>query len=181
VQYRRGVDNGAADALSRRGAPEELLAVSSPTHDWLSADALSRRGAPEELLAVSSPTHDWLSDLAQWYQSDAEAQSLLSQLVVNPSARPLFSLQQGIIKYKEHCSNKLCLHFMTVQWEVTLGFRLHSRRFLNCSTGLQCVLLFVNMCSLVLFATRPSPTALSTLEWTAQPIRLLPSQWLGSF
>jgi hypothetical protein len=32
----RGVDNGAADALSRRGAPEELLAVSSPTHDWLS-------------------------------------------------------------------------------------------------------------------------------------------------
>jgi hypothetical protein len=77
VQYHRGVDNGAADALSRRGAPEELL-------------------------AVSSPMHDWLSDLAQWYQSDAEAQSLLSQLVVNPSARPPFSLQQGIIKYKDH-------------------------------------------------------------------------------
>jgi hypothetical protein len=76
VQYRRGVDNGAADALSRRGAPEELL-------------------------AILSPTHDWLSDLVQWYQSNSEAQSLLSQLTLNPSTRPPFSLQQGIIKYKD--------------------------------------------------------------------------------
>jgi hypothetical protein len=76
VQYRHGVDNGAADALSRRGAPKELL-------------------------AISSPTHDWLLDLVQWYQSDSEAQSLLSQLTLNSSTRPPFSLQQGIIKYKD--------------------------------------------------------------------------------
>ena len=35
VQYRRGRENGAADALSRRGPPTELWALSSLTHDWL--------------------------------------------------------------------------------------------------------------------------------------------------
>jgi hypothetical protein len=35
VVYRRGVDNGLADALSRRQHSDLLLAVYSPSHDWL--------------------------------------------------------------------------------------------------------------------------------------------------
>lgn len=35
IHYCRGLENGVADALSRRGPPAELLAISSPTHDWL--------------------------------------------------------------------------------------------------------------------------------------------------
>ncbi|XP_066311533.1 uncharacterized protein [Miscanthus floridulus] len=75
VQYRRGRENGTADALSRRGPPTEL---------W----------------ALSSLTHDWLQELVQWYASDQEAHLLLSQLAIDPDARPPFSLHQGIIKYK---------------------------------------------------------------------------------
>jgi hypothetical protein len=53
INYRRGVENGAANALSRRGPPAELL-------------------------AISAPTHEWLQDLVQWYDFDPEAYSLLS-------------------------------------------------------------------------------------------------------
>jgi hypothetical protein len=67
IHYRRGVENGAANALSRRGPPAELL-------------------------VISAPTHEWLQDLVQWYDSDPEAQSLLSQLSLNPDSRPPFSL-----------------------------------------------------------------------------------------
>jgi hypothetical protein len=61
VVYRRGTDNQAADALSRRDHQLELSAVSSPVHSWLDA-------------------------LQQWYPIDAEAQSLLQQLLVDSFA-----------------------------------------------------------------------------------------------
>jgi hypothetical protein len=75
VHYRRGLENGAADALSRHGPPAELL-------------------------PISSPTHDWLHELVQWYDTDSEAQTLLSQLVLDSSTRPPFEIHQGIIRYK---------------------------------------------------------------------------------
>lgn len=34
IVYRRGVDNGVADALSRRQHNDIALAISSPSHDW---------------------------------------------------------------------------------------------------------------------------------------------------
>ena len=37
IVYRRGEENTVADALSRRPHPETLLALSSPTHDWLAS------------------------------------------------------------------------------------------------------------------------------------------------
>ena len=55
------------------------------------ADALSRRPHPEILLALSSPTHDWLASLQQWYTTDSEATALLAQLAVDSAARPHFS------------------------------------------------------------------------------------------
>lgn len=76
VAYRKGVDNGAADALSRR--------------DHSCA-----------LMLVSSPVHSWLEDLVSWYPSDPEAKALLSELTVNPTSRPPFQLKQGIIYYQD--------------------------------------------------------------------------------
>jgi hypothetical protein len=64
------------------------------------ADALSRRPHPEQLQAISSLTHEWLSKLTQWYDSDPDARALLAQLLVSSSARPHFGLQRGIIMYK---------------------------------------------------------------------------------
>jgi hypothetical protein len=75
VVYRRGVDNGVADALSRRQHSETLL-------------------------AISAPSLQWLSSLQDWYTTVSEAAALLSQLALDASAWPPFSLQQGIIRYK---------------------------------------------------------------------------------
>jgi hypothetical protein len=36
VIYRKGSENGAANALSRRSHPDVLMAVSAVQHDWLS-------------------------------------------------------------------------------------------------------------------------------------------------
>lgn len=73
--YRRGVDNGVADALSRRQPSETLM-------------------------AVSAPSVQWLSSLQEWYVPDPEASALLTQLAVDSVARPPFSLHQGLIRYK---------------------------------------------------------------------------------
>lgn len=76
VVYRKGAENQAADALSRRDHPKSLL-------------------------VVSAPVHSWLDQLKQWYSSDSEAKSLLAQLLVDGSARPPYQLRNGIIFYKD--------------------------------------------------------------------------------
>lgn len=76
IVYRKGLDNGAADALSRRDHSCELLAVSSPVHSWLDV-------------------------LVQWYTSDPKATALLTQLSVDNSSRPPFQLKNGIIFYQD--------------------------------------------------------------------------------
>jgi hypothetical protein len=73
--YHRGIDNGVADALSRRQHNDLLMAVSSPSYHWLAA-------------------------LQEWYSSDPEASGLLAQLALDANARPPFTLQQGVIRYK---------------------------------------------------------------------------------
>lgn len=75
VVYRRGADNGIADALSRR------------QHSDL-------------LLAISAPTYDWLASLQEWYSTDPEASALLAQLAIDGNSRPPFTLQQHVIRYK---------------------------------------------------------------------------------
>jgi hypothetical protein len=75
VVYRRGVDNQAAHALSRRALQLELA-------------------------VVSSPVHTWMHDLQQWYQSDTEARQIMMQLLLDPASRPPYKLQNGIIMYR---------------------------------------------------------------------------------
>ena len=53
ILYKKGTENGAADALSRRLHLEQIMAISSITHQWLDAVVLS-------------------------YQADLEATKLLS-------------------------------------------------------------------------------------------------------
>ena len=74
ILYKKGTENGAADALSRRRHLEQIMAISSITHQWLDAVVLS-------------------------YHADSEATKRLSQLAINPESVPQYSLVQGVIRY----------------------------------------------------------------------------------
>jgi hypothetical protein len=73
-QYKRGIDNGAADSLSRVG---HLLATQ-----------------------VSSCRPDWLQEVLNSYTTDAVTTSLLQELAIQSPKEKGFSLDQGLIKYK---------------------------------------------------------------------------------
>jgi hypothetical protein len=75
IQYRKGAENAAADALSHRSHTEVLAAVSTVQHQWLEELTLS-------------------------YQSHSKACELLTQLAVSPDAVPPYTLSQGLIHYK---------------------------------------------------------------------------------
>lgn len=74
IVYKKGVDNSAADALSRR-----------PHEDG-------------ECVAISVSTPTWLHEVIAGYQQDPEALKLLTVLAV--SAQPPYTLQDGVIRYK---------------------------------------------------------------------------------
>lgn len=76
ILYKKGIENGAADALSRR--PHESL----------------------ELYHISSSSPQWLSEIMDGYQQDPHAQQLLSELAVTASPAGHYKLQNGVIKYK---------------------------------------------------------------------------------
>jgi hypothetical protein len=75
VQYRPGSENRVADALSRC--------------------------VPTDLQALSTVVPQWLLDVQASYDHDAEAQSLLSRLSVDPAAVPHFTLKVGLLRYKD--------------------------------------------------------------------------------
>lgn len=75
IMYKKGIDNGAAGALSRRRHPEQILAISSVKHQWLEAVVHS-------------------------YQADPTATKLLSQLATQPDSLPQYSMTQGVIRYR---------------------------------------------------------------------------------
>lgn len=51
-------------------------------------------------MAISACTPTWLQAVTEGYIKDSFSSQLLAELAVSPSARPHFSLQQGIIRYK---------------------------------------------------------------------------------
>jgi len=76
VVYKPGVDNRAADALSRCSQP-----------------------ATGELAAISVCLPTWLQEVQFGYRADPRAQKLLTQLVAEPEKAPKkFTLEDGIIK-----------------------------------------------------------------------------------
>ena len=76
TELQRGVDNGAADALSRVG-------------HLLSLDAIS----------VCQP--QWLQEVANSYETDADAQDLLQRLAVFSPDEHGYELRQGVIRLQD--------------------------------------------------------------------------------
>lgn len=77
IIYRRGKENAAADALSRK-IHEQVLAVA----------------------AVSTCQPVWVHEVVEGYGNDAEAQELLRKLVLSTDQPQLYSLGNGVIKHK---------------------------------------------------------------------------------
>jgi hypothetical protein len=73
--YRKGTDNGAADALSRRPSAE--------------------------LYNISSATPQWLLQVMDGYKNDDQAQKLLAALSVTPAPLGPYTLKAGILRYKD--------------------------------------------------------------------------------
>lgn len=76
VIYKKGVDNRAADALSRKVSHTDTCA------------------------AVSSCSPKWVEAIAASYVQDPHVQSIISKLVVDPVAVPHFSWKSGLLRYK---------------------------------------------------------------------------------
>ena len=74
IQYKKGITNAAADALSRC--------------------------ASNEVLAVSECVPSWLQKLTESYSEYPEDKELLKELAVNTNNEKGYSLQDGVIKYK---------------------------------------------------------------------------------
>jgi ribonuclease HI len=68
IKYKKGIENGAADALSRRPHPDATVYS----------------------MSCSSP--QWLSEVILGYSNDSKAQQLLSELALQPDRHPPYSL-----------------------------------------------------------------------------------------
>jgi transposase InsO family protein len=76
VVYKKGSDNNAADALSRRPHP------------------------PPECAAITVSSPRWLTEIQQNYQQDSQAMKLLTELTAGSGTSGNYTLQSGLIKYK---------------------------------------------------------------------------------
>jgi hypothetical protein len=79
LYIKRGVENGVADALSRKPVNAE-------------------EGANCNAMVTYQPK--WLSDILESYSEDAYVKDLLVKLAVDKNAVPDFSLVNGLLKYK---------------------------------------------------------------------------------
>lgn len=75
IIYKKGLDNRAADALSRKS-----------THDVHCA-------------AVSVSKATWMDEVASSYSSDAWVQEIIAKLILNSAAVPNYSFKDGILRY----------------------------------------------------------------------------------
>lgn len=76
VVYKKGTDNSAADALSRRQHP------------------------PATCYAISVITPEWCIEVQQGYQNDVKAQAILTKLTAQSDSVPSFALINGLLYHK---------------------------------------------------------------------------------
>jgi hypothetical protein len=88
IQYKKGKENVAADALSRQFQQEEndssTVSSSSTSHC--------------QAISVLVPT--WLEDVTNSYQNDEKCLTLLQDLALCKDSHPKFTLQSGILRYQ---------------------------------------------------------------------------------
>jgi hypothetical protein len=77
IVYKKGINNGAADALSRK------------THSL------------NQSFALTEIQPAWLEQVASSYISDSKAQQLLQQLALAPDSLPDYTLSAGILRHKK--------------------------------------------------------------------------------
>jgi hypothetical protein len=76
VVYKQGVQNGAADALSRR------------THNSV------------QLMAISECIPKWISEVASSYEQDEFCKQVIAKLATDPTAVPSYTFVHGLLRYK---------------------------------------------------------------------------------
>lgn len=76
IVYKKGADNSAANSLSRRAHPKHSCC------------------------AMSVVTPEWCQDIIAGYHQDKQSTTLLEKLVTNGSVVPHFTLDKGLIRYK---------------------------------------------------------------------------------
>lgn len=77
IVYKKGAENSAADALSRRQHPASIYC------------------------AISTATPQWCADIVHGYQADPHAQTLLTKLATDSTSSSPFSLADGLIRHKK--------------------------------------------------------------------------------
>jgi hypothetical protein len=73
IEYKKGVENVAADALSRK---------------------------EQSLFAISTATLAWIPDIEASYQGDGFYLPIIEQVLVNPTANPNYSIHSSIVRFK---------------------------------------------------------------------------------
>lgn len=76
IVYKKGSDNTATDALSRR--PQEVA----------------------QAFAVSRVQPSWLQDIVHGYSEDSHTMEIIQQLVIDPDSKPSYKLVNGLLRYK---------------------------------------------------------------------------------
>lgn len=77
IHYKKGKENGAADALSRRGDDELIVA------------------------AVTTVTPSWISQVLQSYQNDEFIQKILSSKAISPDSYADFQKLEDVLRYRK--------------------------------------------------------------------------------
>ena len=76
IHYKKGINNGAADALSRKPPASSQIFVAT----------------------VVQPV--WQTNVLQSYINDDHARELLQQLALDSTSNPAYTLHQGILRHK---------------------------------------------------------------------------------
>jgi hypothetical protein len=85
IEYKKGIENKVADALSRKYQEEN---ESQPDNCSFQCTALS--------LAIPA----WTAEVFDSYKTDTTCQKLLTELAIDKTSNPKYTLNSGILRYK---------------------------------------------------------------------------------
>ena len=98
VEYKKGKENKVVDAFSRLLDTDSAQPVSGVDQ---SLKSVVTQPEHENFFLISFPCPTWLAMLKDSYKTDKEYQQLISALTSGTSGPASFSLQNGILLYKE--------------------------------------------------------------------------------